>query len=79
VPEFLESDHVFAGVFILATLAILLMFDFRGLCWPKAPRPTARHADPHDAPVLPNTPHHTRGPRRAQGSWATMRKRSHAA
>ena len=77
--EFIQSDHVLAGVFILAAFAILLLVGFHGLCWPKAPRPTARQADPHYVQLFPNTPHLTRGPRRAQCSWVTMRKRGHEA
>jgi hypothetical protein len=53
--EFFQSVHVFVVVFILAALAILLIFDFRGLCWPKAPRPNARQADPHYAQLLRKT------------------------
>jgi hypothetical protein len=54
--ELIQSVHVLAGVFILAALAILLIFGFRGLCWPKAPRPNDCQADPHYAPLLRKTP-----------------------
>ena len=54
--EFLQSVHVLADVFILAVLAIILIFGFRGLCWPKVPRPNARQADSHYAHLLRKTP-----------------------
>jgi hypothetical protein len=54
--EFLQSVYVLADVFILAVLAILLIFGFRGLCWPKAPRPNARPADPRYAQLLRKMP-----------------------
>lgn len=50
--EFLQSVPVSADVFLFAALAILLIFGFRGLCWPKAPRPNAHPADPRYAHLL---------------------------
>ncbi len=50
--EFFQALHVLADVCILALLAILLIFGFRGLCWPKEPPPNARHADPRYARLL---------------------------
>lgn len=50
--EFFQALHVLADVFILAALAILLIFGFRGLCWPKEPRPNARQADPRYAQLI---------------------------
>jgi hypothetical protein len=55
--EFFQSIHVLAAVSILAALAILLIFGFRGLCWPKAPRPNNYHADPRHTQLLRKTPH----------------------
>jgi hypothetical protein len=54
--ELTQSIHVLAGVFILAALAILLVFGIRGLRWPKAPRPNDRRADPHYAHLLRKMP-----------------------
>jgi len=54
--EIIQSVHVLAGVFILAALAIFLVFGFRGLCWPKALWPNDRHAYPHYAQLLRKTP-----------------------
>ena len=54
--ELTQSIHVLAGAFILAALAILLVFGIRGLRWPKAPRSNDRRADPHYAHLLRKMP-----------------------
>ncbi len=54
--EILQFAHVLAGVFILAALAILLIFGIRGLRWPKAPWPNDRRADPYYAHLLRKVP-----------------------
>jgi hypothetical protein len=54
--ELIQSIHVLADVFILAVLAVLLVFGFRGLCWPQAPRPNDRRTDPHYAHLLRKMP-----------------------
>lgn len=50
--EFFQTIPILADIFILATMAILLIFGFHGLCWPKDPRPYARPADPRYAQLL---------------------------
>ena len=52
--ELIQSVHVFAGVFVLAVLGILLIFDPLGFRWP--PQPNDRRADPHYAHLLRKTP-----------------------
>ena len=54
--ELIQSIHVLANVFILAVLAVLLIFGVRGLRWPKVPRPNDRRADPHYAHLDRKTP-----------------------
>ncbi|HEV8243750.1 MAG TPA: hypothetical protein VGQ07_07130 [Nitrospirales bacterium] len=54
--EIIQSVHVLAGVFVLTALAILLVFGFRGLCWPKALRSNDRQAYPHYAQLLRKMP-----------------------
>jgi hypothetical protein len=51
----IQSVHLFAGVFILVVLTILLIFDPLGFRWPKAPRPNDRRHDPHYAHLLRKT------------------------
>ena len=53
--ELLQFVYVLVDVVILAGLGVLLIFGFRGLCLPTAPRPQARHADPHYAHLLRKT------------------------
>jgi hypothetical protein len=50
--ELFQSVPVSADVFLLAALAILLIIGFRGLCWPKTPRPNAHPTDRRYAHLL---------------------------
>jgi len=53
--EIIQSVHVLAGFSILAALAIVLVFGFRSLCWPKALWPNDRQAYPQYAQLLRKT------------------------
>jgi len=53
--ELFQSVPVLADVFILAALGILLIFGFRGLCWPKATRPHIRPANSRFAHLIHKT------------------------
>lgn len=54
--ELIQSIHVLTAVFILAVVAILLMFGIRALHWPKALRLNDRRADPRYVHLLRKTP-----------------------
>ena len=54
--ELFQSIHALTAVFILAGLAILLLFGIRALRWPKAPWSNGRRADPRYVHLLRKTP-----------------------
>lgn len=54
--ELIQPIHALTAVFILAGLAILLMFGIRALRWPKAPWMNDRRADPRYVHLLRKTP-----------------------
>lgn len=49
--ELIQAVHILAGVFILAILAIILFFGFRGLCLPKTFRPYTGREDSYYGPL----------------------------
>jgi len=54
--ELIQSIHGLTAVFILAGLAILLMFGISALRWVLGQRPNDRRADPRYVHLLRKTP-----------------------